>query len=129
MIEYTPILKTGIPAIITGVAAYLIAVKKTNSSEKKQKAKSDAEVQLQALNIVKGVIDTMKAEFLREIEGLNARIDELISENVKLKKSMADLDAQLVTSGKLSATLQEEITSLQRSLMAYKEENDKLKNQ
>jgi len=128
MIEYTPILKTGIPAVIAAIAAYLIAVKKTNSSEKKQKAKSNAEVQLQALDIVKNVIETMKTEFLREIEGLNVRIDELISENVKLKKSMADLDAQLVTSGKLSATLQEEITSLQRSLMAYKEENDKLKN-
>jgi chromosome segregation ATPase len=128
MIEYTPILAATIPTAITGIVAYMLGRRKNIMAEKIAKSKTEAEIQGKALDIVKGVIQDMKDEFLREIKNLKTEIEKLTSENEKLKISIEDLETQLIASGKLSATLQDEITSLQRSLTAYKEENDKLKN-
>jgi len=128
MIEYTPIFAATIPTLITGVVAYMLGRRKNIMAEKIAKSKTEAEIQGKALDIVKGVIQDMKEEFLREIKSLKIEVEKLTTENVKLKVSIQDLEAQLIASGKLSATLQDEITSLQRSLTAYKEENDKLKN-
>lgn len=128
MIEYMPILTSSIPSVITGTVAYMLGRRKNIMAEKIAKSKVEAEIQGKALDIVKGVIQDMKTEFLREIQSLKQEIEKLTAENEKLKISMEDLDNQLIASGKLSVTLQDEITSLRRSLTAYKEENDKLKN-
>lgn len=128
MIEYTPILAATIPTAITGVFAYMLGRRKNIMAEKIAKSKTDAEIQGKALDIVKGVIQDMKDEFLREIKSLKLEIEKLSAENAKLKVSIEDLETQLIASSKLSGTLQDEIASLQRSLTAYKEENDKLKN-
>ena len=128
MIEYTPILAAAIPTLITGGVAYMLGRRKNIMAEKIAKSKNEAEIQGKALDIVKGVIQDMKDEFLREIKSLKGEIEKLTAENINLKKSIEDLETQLIASGKLSATLQEEISSLQRSLASYKEENDKLKN-
>ena len=127
MIEYTPIIAYAVPSLISGGIAYLIGQRKSKSAAQIAKSKFDAEIQTQALSIVKSVILDLKTEFLREIGELKTKIVELTSENEKLKLSIENLDNQLVSSGKLSETLQSEITSLQRNLTAYKEENDRLK--
>ena len=128
MIEYMPILTATIPTLITGTVAYMLGRRKNIMAEKIAKSKVEAEIQGKALDIVKGVIQDMKTEFLREIQSLKQEIEKLTSENEKLKISMEDLETQLIASDKLSSTLRDEIASLQRSLTAYKEENDKLKN-
>ena len=128
MIEYTPILAATVPTLITGVIGFIVGRRKNISSERINKAKSDADIQGKALDIVKSVIQDLKDEFLKEIKELKLQIEGLTSENAKLKLSIQDLETQLAASSKLSEILQGEITSLQRSLTAYKEENDKLKN-
>ena len=89
MIEYTPILAATIPTAITGVFAYMLGRRKNIMAEKIAKSKTDAEIQGKALDIVKGVIQDMKDEFLREIKSLKLEIEKLSAENAKLKVNRA----------------------------------------
>ena len=60
------IIITIIPPILTAIFAYLIAWKRNIISEKMDKAKLDADIQSQALTIVKSVMNDMREELRRE---------------------------------------------------------------
>ena len=111
-----------IPTAITGVVAFIIGKRQNASTERVTKARAEADVQIKALDIVKGIIQDLKDEFLRELKVLK-------SENEELKNSIKELEAQLVASSQLTETLRGEINSLRNTLKTYQEENERLKNQ
>ena len=113
---------TAIPASVTGAIAFIVGKRKNASSERITKAKAEAYVQIKALDIVRGIIQDLKDEFLRELKVLKA-------ENEELKHSIKELEQQLVASSQLTETLRGEINSLRNTLKTYQEENERLKNQ
>lgn len=123
----TSILITIVPPIVTGVFAYLIAVKKNRISEKVSKARVDAEIQTQALTIVRGVMNDMRDEFRREVAHLKEENDRLREQVEANERNIQNLVTQLQASDKLVATLQTEINALQSTIRVYEEEIDRLK--
>lgn len=126
MIEPSIII-TIIPPIATGVFAYLIARKKNVIMERLNKAKLDAEIQTQALTIVSSVMNSMRDEFRREIDGLkeeNHRLRKLVDEN---GVQITNLTVQLSASDQLVETLQSEIAALRNTIRVYEEEIARLK--
>ena len=117
-----------VPPILTAGMAYLVARKKNVVNERVGKAKIDAEIQSQALTIVRGVMTDMRDEFRRELEDLK-------KENISLRKDLnnqtlqiTSLQTQLSASGELINSLKHEITTLQITGELYRKENERLKN-
>lgn len=126
MIEPSIII-TIIPPIATGIFAYLIARKKNVIMERLNKAKLDAEIQTQALTIVSSVMNSMRDEFRREIDGLkeeNNRLRKLVDDN---GEKITNLTAQLSASDQLVESLQSEIAALRNTIRVYEEEIARLK--
>ena len=126
MIE-SSIIITIVPPIVTGIFAYLIARKKNSLSEKINKAKIDAEIQNQALTIVRGVMNDMRDEFKREIENLKQDNDRLRLQALDTEDSIKKLNHQLAASDLLVETLQKEIAALRNTIKIYEEEIVRLK--
>lgn len=125
----TSTLITIIPPIVTGIFAYLIALKKNKITGDLNKAKLDAEIQNQALTIVQGVMHDMRDELKREIVILR-------DDNEKLKKQSSEnyfdiktLREQLRASDVLVETLKNEIESLRNTIKMYENEISRLKQQ
>ena len=116
------IIITIVPPIVTGVFAYLIARKKNTLSEKIGKAKIDAEIQNQALTIVRGVMNDMRDEFKREIENLKQDNDRLRKQVLDTESNIRKLYDQLRASDELVETLQKEIAALRNTIKIYEEE-------
>jgi chromosome segregation ATPase len=121
------VIVTVVPPILTAAFAYIIARKRNLVSERINKAKISADIQTQALNIVRGVMVDMRDEFRREIDELrteNKRLKEEISNN---SMSLKHLQEQLTASDILIDTLRSEISTLQKTVKLYEAENERLK--
>lgn len=123
------IIITIVPPIVTGVFAYMIARKKNTISERINKAKVDAEIQNQALTIVRGVMNDMREEFHREIGNLRKENQELKEKVQENERELDTLRDQLKASDKLVETLQSEIASLQNTIKTYQDEISRLKKE
>ena len=128
MIE-TSIILTIVPPIVTGAFAYFIARKRNTISEKISKAKVNAEIQTQALTIVRGVMNDMRDELRREITQLkeeNTRLRKKVEDNVDEVKKLHD---KLSDNNELIETLKSEIHALRTTIKVYEDEINRLKNQ
>ena len=118
---------TIIPPILTAVFAYLVARKRNIVSERLNKAKIDADIQSQALTIVKGVMNDMRDELRREIDMLRKE-NEVLKLSVKDNQDkIATLSNQLDASDQLIAVLNSEIITLQSTIKVYEEELTRLR--
>ena len=118
---------TIIPPILTAVFAYLVARKRNIVSERLNKAKIDADIQSQALTIVKGVMNDMRDELRREIDMLRKE-NEVLKLSVKDNQDkIATLSNQLDASDQLIAVLKSEIITLQSTIKVYEEELTRLR--
>ncbi len=139
------IIITIIPPILTAIFAYLVAWKRNIISEKMDKAKLDADIQTQALTIVKSVMNDMREELRHEIEILRKEKDDLKVQLDITVNQIRDLRNQLESSEELIVALKSQIgvlqntikvyeggevetTRLQSTINVYKEEIDKLRN-
>lgn len=123
------ILITVLPPVLSAVFAYLIARKKNVISERISRAKVDADVQTQALNIVRGVMTDMRDEFKRELEEVRKENGALKKEIEDNKESLVNLQKQLDSRDALIDTLQNEISALKKTLGLYEAEIDRLRKE
>ncbi len=121
------ILITILPPMLTAVFAYLIARKRNTVTERISRAKIDADVQTQALQIVRGVMNDMREEFKREIDSLRAENNLLRDEIEENTSRLVILQKQLVTSDGLVETMRSEISALKKTLALYEAEIDRLR--
>jgi chromosome segregation ATPase len=121
------ILITVVPPILTGVFAFLIARKKNIITEKVSRAKIDAEIQTQALTIVRGVMNDMRDEFRREIASLKVENERLRVKVEDTEKDIRGLHVQLRVSDELVANLKGEIATLRSTIKIYEDEIVRLK--
>ena len=121
------VILTILPPVLSAVFAYLIARKRNTISERVNRAKVDADVQIQALQIVRGVMTDMRDEFKQEIENLrneNKTLKQEIEENTS---RLTLLQKQLLASDELVETLRSEISTLKKTLALYEVENERLR--
>jgi predicted nucleic acid-binding Zn-ribbon protein len=123
----TGILVTVVPPFLTGVFAFLIARKKNTISEKVSRAKIDAEIQTQALTIVRGVMNDMRDEFRREISNLKVENERMRKKLDDTENDISELHTQLRASDELVANLKGEIASLRSTIKIYEDEIARLK--
>lgn len=121
------VLLTILPPVLTAVFAYLIARKRNIISEKINRAKVEADVQTQALTIVRGVMNDMRDEFRREIEELKLDNQNLKREIDANRTRLQILQEQLTASDELVETLRSEISTLRKTVALYEAEIDRLK--
>ena len=119
MTEILPL--AAVPSIISAAFAYLIARKRNIVSERVNKSKIDADAQVQALNIVRAVMDDMRKELKSEIEDVK-------NENQQLRVKLDSLQSQLEASDELISTLRNEIASLHATIKLYEQEIHRLQN-
>lgn len=118
---------TIVPPIVTAAFAYLVARKKNLVSERINRAKVDADVQTQALNLVRGVMNDMRDDFHREIDSLKVENQKLKAEIDENRSRVQSLEKQLVASDELIETLRSEISTLKKTLTFYEEEIARLR--
>jgi len=121
------ILITIIPPVLTAVFAYLIARKKNVITERMNRAKVDADVQSQALNIVRGVITDMRDEFKRELDELRKENATLKHEIENNRNDLKNLQEQLDSRDAMIDTLQSEISALKKTVNLYEAEIERLR--
>lgn len=120
-----------VPPIITALFAYLIARKRNILTEKINRAKMDADAQVQALTIVRGIINDLRGEWqesnnrcLHELEKtkeeFKQQITELRNENEKLTEKIKENEELIIS-------LRSEIVTLRKTLALYEEEIARLK--
>jgi peptidoglycan hydrolase CwlO-like protein len=120
-------LATIVPPMVTAYFAYLVARKKNALSERQGKAKLDADIQTQALHIVKGVMVDMKEEFRREIDSLRDE-NKILREDVEeARQQLTAVQSQLQVSDELIASLKSEIATLRVTIKLYEEEISRLR--
>lgn len=118
---------TIVPPIATAFFAYLVARKKNVLSERVNRAKLDADIQTQALTIVKGVMGDMKEEFRREIAQLREENKALREEVVEAREQLTTIQTQLQTSTELVASLKSELVTLRMTIKLYEDELARLR--
>jgi len=121
------VILTILPPVLSAVFAYLIARKRNTISERVNRAKVDADVQIQALQIVRGVMTDMRDEFKQEIENLRNENKTLKREIEENTSRLTILQKQLVASDELVETLRSEISTLKKTLALYEVENERLR--
>jgi CII-binding regulator of phage lambda lysogenization HflD len=121
------VLITILPPILAAVFAYLIARKRNAASERVNRAKIEADVQTQALQIVRGVMNDMRDEFKREIDALHNENKSLREEIEENKSRLMVLQKQLVASDELVETMRSEISALKKTLAVYEAEIERLR--
>jgi chromosome segregation ATPase len=121
------IIVTIVPPVVTAIFAYLVARKKNIVSERISRAKVDADIQSQALNLVRGVMNDMREDFHREITSLKEENEKLKEEMEDNKSRVQNLEKQLVASDELIETLRSEISTLKKTLTFYEEEIARLR--
>lgn len=127
MLELSVII-TIVPPIVTGVFAYMVARKKNIVAERINRARVDADVQTQALTIVRQVMNDMREDFQREMSVLkeeNQNLKRQIDEN---KTHLESMQAQMEASDILIETLKSELSTLKKTLTIYEKEIERLRN-
>jgi len=121
------VILTVVPPLLTAIFAYMLARKRSVIAERMGRAKVDADIQAQALTIVRGVMNDMRDDFQKEISSLkteNAKLKEEVEENTT---RLQTLQKQLIASDELVATLRSEISTLKKTLSIYEEEIARLR--
>lgn len=121
------IIVTIVPPVVTAVFAYLVARKKNIVTERINRAKVDSDVQAQALNLVRGVMNDMREDFHREMTEMkdeNQKLRVQIDEN---KSHIQSLQRQISVNDELTETLRSEISTLKKTLSVYEEEITRLR--
>jgi peptidoglycan hydrolase CwlO-like protein len=118
---------TILPPLVSAFFAYLVARKRNTISERVNKAKINADIQSQALTIVQGVMNDMKEEFKKEIEGLRKENKELRDELDDAQEQIHTLMTQVSASDQLVASLKSEIASLRSTIAIYEAEINRLR--
>lgn len=121
------ILVTIVPPVVTAAFAYLVARKKNLVTEKINRSKVDADVQTQALNLVRGVMNDMRDDFHREIKSLKEENQKLKQEIEENSSRLETLQNQLTASDELIETLRSEISTLKKTLTFYEAEIERLR--
>jgi len=121
------IIITVVPPIVTGIFAYLVARKKNIVAERISRAKVDADVQTQALVIVRQVMNDMRDDFHREMAVMRTENEKLRSEIEENKSRLQSLQEQLLASDELIETLKSELSTLKKTLALYEEEIERLR--
>jgi len=117
-----------ISTILTALFTYLIARKKNSTSETISTSKLQANIQIQALDIVRGVMDSQRVEFSKELEAIREDTINLKKEIVDNKHRIALLENQLVASDSVIDSLKSQIHALQSTISLYQEEILRLKH-
>jgi peptidoglycan hydrolase CwlO-like protein len=115
------------PPILTAIFAYLLARKKNALNVKMNKAKIDAEIQGQALSLVRSVMNDMRDEFRKEIKRLTEENNNLKAKIEDTERNIITLNRQIKTSDDLIATLKSEISTLKSTIKIYEDEIARLK--
>ena len=118
---------TIVPPIVTGIFAYLIARKKNAVAERINRAKVDADIQTEALNIVRQVMNDMRADFNREMTVMKDENHKLRLEIEDNKTRLQSLQEQLLASDELIETLKSELSILKKTLSMYESEIERLR--
>jgi peptidoglycan hydrolase CwlO-like protein len=121
------IIVTIVPPVITAAFAYLVARKKNLVAERINHAKVDADIQTQALNLVRGVMNDMREDFHREVTSLKEENQKLQKEIDRNNTHLQDLQRQLAANDELIKTLRLEILTLTKTLAIYEGEIARLK--
>jgi len=107
------------PPIFADLIAYAIARIKSNANERIQRAKIEAEVDGKAMEIVRGIVDEMRAELKAEIASLRGE-NKSLKEHVDSNRSEIDaLQHKLRESSVLQDAMKIEIASLKNTIQWY----------
>ena len=115
------ILITIVPPIFAALIAYAIARIKSATNERIQKAKIEAEVDNKAMELVKSVVEEMRAELKADIAVLreeNKSLREVAKTN---QYEIENLRRRLAESSELQDAMKIEIASLQKTIQWYEE--------
>jgi predicted nucleic acid-binding Zn-ribbon protein len=119
---------TIVPPIVTGIFAYLVARKKNIVAERISRAKVDADVQSQALTIVRQVMNDMREDFQREMSVLKEENQKLKYQIEDNKQKLQSMQEQMEASDVLIETLKSELSTLKKTLTIYEKEIERLRN-
>jgi hypothetical protein len=99
------------PPVVTAIFAYLIARRRNIAAEQTARSKADAHVQMQALSIVRKVMDDMRDDFHAQIKALRLENQKAQLEMEENKFQMEIMKKQLKANAELISTLNNEIAS------------------
>ena len=119
---------TIVPPIVTGIFAYMVARKKNIVAERISRAKVDADVQTQALTIVRQVMNDMREDFQREMSVLKEENKNLKAQIDDNKEKLQSMQEQMEASDILIETLKSELSTLKKTLTIYEKEIERLRN-
>jgi len=113
------ILITIVPPVFAALIAYAIARIKSNANERIQRAKIDADVDNRAMEMVKGIMEEMRAELKAEISALRNE-NKLLQETSKHNRDEIEtLQRRLRESSELQDAMKIEIASLKNTIQWY----------
>lgn len=113
------IIITIVPPIFAALIAYAIARIKSNANERIQRAKIDAEIDTRAMELVKSVMEEMRAELKAEISVLrneNKTLQDVLKQN---REEIDSLQKRLRKSSELQDAMKVEIASLKNTIQWY----------
>jgi len=113
------ILITIAPPIFAALIAYAIARIKSNANERIQKAKIDAEVDFRAMEMVKAIVEEMRAELKAEIAQLREENKYLKATASANREEIESLQRRLRESSELQDAMKIEIASLKSTIQWY----------
>jgi predicted nuclease with TOPRIM domain len=100
-----------IPAIITAILTYIIAVRRT----KMKQAQDMADIQSNAIKVVAEIEERLRKEFRQDLI-------EIRKENDELRVQVGELKGKLSASDHLVGALKDEISVLKSTIELYKDE-------
>jgi len=100
-----------IPAIITDILTYIIAVRRT----KMKQAQDMADIQSNAIKVVAEIEERLRNEFRQDLI-------EIRKQNDELRVQVGELKGKLSASDHLISALKDEISALKSTIELYKDE-------
>lgn len=113
------ILITIIPPIFAALIAYAIARIKSSANERIQRAKIEAEVDGRAMEMVRSIMEEMRAELKAEIAILRDENKSLKEAATSNKEEIENLRKRLRESSELQDAMKIEIASLKSTIQWY----------
>jgi sensor domain CHASE-containing protein len=115
------ILITIVPPIVTALIAYGMALVKSRSHERIQRAKIEAEVDNKAMEMVRSVMEELRQELKAEINLLREENKMLRKEANTNREEIERLRQRLRDSDILQDSMKSEIVSLQKTIQWYEQ--------